>query len=185
MADFKTHTTDTAPEDAKPLLAKAQSAYGFVPNLLATMATSPQLLEAYMAVVGILGKSSFAETERQIVMMTNSRLNGCDYCMAAHTTLSQMAKVDAGIIEALRTGSAIADPKLEALRKFAAIVNETRGWPEKSDVQDFLSAGYTEEAVMNVVLATAFKVMSNYTNHIAKTPVDAAFAPNAWTKAAA
>ncbi len=180
MTDFKTHTVETAPSPSKPFLEGARNAYGFVPNLLGTMAEAPALLEGYMALAGIFDKTDLSETERQIILMTNNRLNGCVYCMAAHTTISQMAKVPADIIEALRAGTPIADPKLEALRVFAGVINETRGWPSDSQVEAFLAAGYTRQTVLEVILGTSLKVMSNYTNHVAETQVDDAFAPNAW-----
>ncbi len=180
MTDFTTHSIDTAPAAAKPLLEGAKSAYGFVPNLLGNMAEAPALVEGYMSLAGIFGKTDLSETERQIILMTNNRLNGCTYCMAAHTTISQMANVPADVIEALRTDTPIADAKLEALRKFAIAVTESRGWPTDAQVNAFLAAGYTRQTVLEVILGTALKVMSNYTNHIAGTPLDDAFAPNAW-----
>jgi len=180
MTNFTTYKIDNASEDSKPFLTGAKEAYGFVPNLLGNMAESPALLEGYLTLSGIFNKANLSETERQIIMMTNNRLNGCTYCMAAHTTISQMKDVDAGVIEALRNGTEIADPKLEALRKFTIVVNETNGWPESSDVESFLASGYTKQTVLEVILGTSFKVMSNYTNHITQTPVDEAFAPNKW-----
>ncbi len=181
MTDFATHTLDSAPDAAKPLLQGAKDAFGFVPNLLGTMATAPALLEGYLTIAGIFDKSDLSETERQIVLMTNNRLNGCVYCMAAHTTISQMKKVPDDVIEALRTNTPIADAKLEALRTFAAVINETRGWPSEQQVLTFIDAGYTQQNVLEVILGTSMKVLSNYTNHIAETKVDDAFAPNAWS----
>lgn len=181
MTDFRTHTIETAPETSKPLLEGARNAYSFVPNLLGTMAEAPSLLEGYMTLAGIFDKTNLSEAERQIILMTNNRLNGCVYCMAAHTTISQMAGVDAGVIEALRNNTPIADAKLEALRQFAIVINETRGWPSQAAVEAFIAAGYTRQTVLEVILGTSLKVMSNYTNHIAETDVDGAFAPNAWS----
>ncbi len=183
MTDFTLHTTDTAPAAAKPVLESAQKSLGFVPNLFATMAEAPALLNAYSQLGELLNQSSFTATEQQVVLMTNNRLNGCDYCMAAHTTISQMSGVPADAVESLRAGTAIADPKLEALRQFAIVVNETRGWPTQADLDAFFAAGYAQQQVLEVVLGTAFKVLSNYTNHVANTPLDAAFQPNAWTAA--
>ena len=185
MSDFTTHTIDSAPQASKPFLQGAKNAYSFVPNLLGNMATAPALLEGYTTLAGIFDKTDLSETERQIILMTNNRLNGCTYCMAAHTTISQMAKVPNDVIQALRDGTPIADPKLEALRTFAAIINETRGWPTDAQVEAFLAAGYTQQTVLEVILGTSLKVMSNYTNHIAETPIDKAFAPNAWESAKA
>lgn len=180
MSDFTTHTIETAPEASKPFLKGAQKAYSFVPNLLGAMATAPTLLEGYMTLTGIFNKTNLSETERQIILMTNNRLNSCNYCMAAHTSVSQMAGVPNDVIQALRDGTPIADPKLEALRMFAAVITQTRGWPSDDQVQAFLDAGYTQQTVLEVILGTSLKVLSNYTNHVASTAVDKAFAANAW-----
>lgn len=181
MATFTTHKIDTAAEAAKPFMASAKAAYGFVPNLLANMAEAPPLLEGYLTLAGIFDKTKLTETERQIILMTNNRLNECTYCMAAHTSISQGAGVEASVIESLRLGAPIANEKLEALRLFSVAVNEKRGWPSDADVDALLSAGYTQETVLEVILGTSLKVMSNYTNHIAKTVLDDAFSANAWT----
>ena len=184
MTDFPIHTAETAPEASRERLEAAQKALGFIPNLYATMAEAPAVLEGYQTLAGIFEKSDLNMTELQIIMMTNNVQNGCEYCMAAHTTLSQMQGIDADVVTALRDGTPFADAKLEALRTFTAIVNESRGYPADADIQAFLAAGYTKQTILEVVLGTGLKVISNYTNHIAATPVDAAFAPNAWTKAA-
>jgi len=180
MTKFELHTIETAPEAAKPILQAALKGYGFVPNLYAAMATAPTILEGYMSLSAIFGKSDLSETERQIILMTNNRLNGCKYCMAAHTTLSQMAGVDGDIIDALRKNTPIADAKLEALRQFAIAINESRGWPSEAQLDVFMAAGYSRQTVLEVILGTALKILSNYTNHVADTALDDAFKANAW-----
>jgi len=57
-----------------------------------------------------------------------------------------------------------------------------RGELEPKQVQDFYAAGYSQQNVLEVILGLSQKVMSNYTNHIAQTPVDEAFKRFAWTK---
>ncbi|MEQ9410130.1 MAG: carboxymuconolactone decarboxylase family protein [Fuerstiella sp.] len=182
MTSFSVHTIETANEDSQPLLEASRKAYGFVPNLHAVMSESPALLEAYKTVADIFdNKSSLSTTERQIVAMTNNRLNGCTYCMAAHTSIMQAGKVPADVITALRDGTAIADPRLEALRVFAEKVNQQRGWLDDGDIEELLAVGYTKQTVLDVILGTAYKVLSNHTNHIADTPLDRAFAMNEWS----
>ncbi len=181
MTQFTRHTIETAPTNSKPHIEDATRGIGFLPNLLATMAESPAMLEAYLTLAGIFDKTGLSETERQIILMTNNRLNGCIYCMAAHTTISQMKGVPADVVTALRENKPIADEKLEALRVFAEVINTSRGWPEESDLQAFLAAGYNEANVLEVILGTSLKVLSNYTNHIADTPLDDPFAKNAWS----
>lgn len=179
MTQFDIHTSQTAPQ-AQELIEKAEGAFGFLPNLLGVMAEAPALLEGYMTLAGIFDKSDLSATERQIVLMVNNRINGCTYCMAAHSAISKAQGVPDEVIEGLRQGTALSDPKLDALRRFAERVNETRGWLEQEDVEALLRAGYTKRTVLEVILGTAVKVMSNYTNHIAETPLDGAFAAMKW-----
>ncbi|WP_299628102.1 NAD(P)H-dependent oxidoreductase [uncultured Tateyamaria sp.] len=181
MKDFPTHTMESAPADAKPILQAALKGYGFVPNLYAAMAEAPAILEGYTTLSAIFGKTDLSETERQIILMTNNRLNGCKYCMAAHTTLSQMGGVPDDVIASLRNDTPIADSKLEALRQFAIVINESRGWPTDAEIERFLKAGHTQQTVLEVILGTALKTLSNYTNHVAETDLDSAFAANVWS----
>lgn len=180
MSNFTIHTTETAPEAAKPFLEGAAKAYGFVPNLLGALAEAPAALEGYMTLSGIFDKSSFSNTEKQVAILAVSRENECDYCMAAHSTIATMQGIDAGVIEALRDGEPIADARLEALRRFTEIVSAQRGWVDDADIQAFLDAGFNRQNILEVVLVVSLKTLSNYTNHVARPPVDEAFQPRAW-----
>ena len=70
------------------------------------------------------------------------------------------------------------------MRRFTAAVVKSRGWPAPADTAAFVSAGYGPQQVLEVVLGVGMKTLSNYANHIAKTPLDQAFASAAWSKAA-
>lgn len=181
MTDYTVYTKETAPEGSKAILQGVKRAYGMVPNLMAIMAESPVALEGYSTLMRLFDKSDFTPVERQIVLMTNIRLNNCTYCMAAHSTVSQMQGVPADVIETLRNGTSFADAKLEALRVFSAKVNKNRGVVSDADVDAFLAVGYTKANVLEVILGTGLKVLSNYTNHVTKTPIDKAFQANAWS----
>jgi uncharacterized peroxidase-related enzyme len=181
---FTTHTAETAPAAARPILEGAKKNFGFIPNLLGTMAAAPPLLTAYTTVSGLFDQTSLSPTERQIVLLAVSAENGCEYCVAAHTAIAGMQKVSPDVVDALRNGTPIADRKLEALRRFAVATVKSRGFPGRFDTQAFFDAGYGETQVLEVILGVGMKILSNYTNHIARTPLDGAFVPVAWTKAA-
>ena len=180
MTQFDMYTIETAPEGSKKILEGATAKYKFLPNLLGKMAESPATVEAYTTLAGIFDKADLSATERQVIMMTVNRLNGCTYCMAAHSTISKMTGVEGDVITALRNNTAIADPKLEALRLFTIVMHDTRGWPTDEAVQAFLAAGYTKQTMLEVVLGISYKTISNYTNHLAQTPVDDAFNADVW-----
>ncbi|MEM7501470.1 MAG: carboxymuconolactone decarboxylase family protein [Pseudomonadota bacterium] len=179
--DFSVHNRQTAPAAAESTLAGAESAFGFLPNLLGVFAESPAVLKAYLTLGELFGSTSFSDTERQTVLLTISRYNDCRYCVAAHSTIADMQKVPAEIADAVRTDTPITDPRLEALRAFTIAMIDKRGWVSDADTAEFLAAGFSKANVLDVVLAVSFKTLSNYTNHIADTPLDAAFAAKQWT----
>ncbi len=180
MSEFKVHTVDTAPEKSVAFLQGAQQAFGFVPNLIGVLAESPAAVEAYLTLSKIFDKSSLSPVERQVAILSISRVNECDYCMASHSVIASMQKVPADVIQAIRNDKPIADEKLEALRTFAVSLIEKRGWLSESDVDTFRSAGFSQAQVFEVVLAASLKTLSNYTNHLTETPLDDAFASRAW-----
>jgi uncharacterized peroxidase-related enzyme len=181
MTDFIVHTAQTAPVPAAEKLAQIGKAWGFVPNLHGILAESPETLEGYDALFGLVGKTTLTAIEQQVAFLAVNYENECAYCMAGHTALAGMAKVPAQAVSALREGQTIADARLEALRNFAAAVTRQRGDVGEAVVAEFLAAGFTKRNVLEIVLIVATKTISNYTNHIARTPNDAFMANTAWT----
>ncbi len=74
--------------------------------------------------------------------------------------------------------------KLEALRDFTLQVVRNRGFVSDDDTQAFLDAGFETRHILEVILGVSQKVMSNYTNHFAQTPVDTVFQKFAWERSA-
>lgn len=181
MSQFTIHSPASAPEGSRAILAGVQQAWGFVPNLHNVLAESPQALEAYAATWALFDKTAFSPVERNIVYLAIIFENACTYCMAGHTGLSRMAGVKQAHIDAIRAGTPLDDAKLEALRTFAQQVTRQRGHLSSADTQAFLDAGYDNRAILDVILAAAVKLISNYTNHFADTPLDAFMAGNEWT----
>lgn len=183
MTDFTIYTEENAPEESKALLEDSKKAYGMVPNLHGVFAEAPGLLDAYKKVGDLFAASSLNKDEVTVVWQTINVEHNCHYCVPAHTGVAKGMGVDDAITEALRNETPLADPKLEALRTFTLSVVRSRGNVDDSAVAAFLAAGFTKRQILEVVLGTAHKVMSNYTNHLANTPVDAAFAGFDWHKA--
>lgn len=181
MPQFTVHTEESAPAGSKPIIGQVKATFGMLPNLMATLAESPAAIEGYSTLMGIYEKSDLTPTEKQIILMTNNRLNGCTYCMAAHSAVSKSQGVPDDVIAALRSGSPLDDAKLETLRSFTEAMFGTRGNVSDADVDAFLSAGYTKANLLEVVLGTALKVLSNYSNKFTHAPVDRAFQGFAWS----
>ncbi len=183
MRTFIVHSQATAPEASRFALAGAQSKFGFVPNLIGMLADAPAAVAGYLGIGEQFDKCSFTPAERHVVLLAVSYENACDYCMAAHTVVAGMSKVPAAAIEALRSGGPLPDARLEALAQFTRAVVRERGRVSERDLAAFLAAGFTQSQVLEVVLGVAMKTLSNYANHIARTPLDTAFAAARWEPA--
>lgn len=181
-------TLDKANADAKAraVLERAKAQVGFIPNMYAGMANSPGLLQTYLDGYDRFRKDSgLTSAEQEVVFLTISRSNGCDYCMAAHSMIAdRMSKVPPPVTAAIRERQVIPDPKLAALSRFTDVLLDTRGLPSTGDVQAFLKAGFAERHVLEIILAIAVKTLSNYSNHLLHTPIDEMFADWEWKQPA-
>jgi AhpD family alkylhydroperoxidase len=150
--------------------------------MYANMANSPSMLETY--VVGykfFRGDSGFTPAEQEVVFLTISHENGCEYCMAAHSMVGEkMSGVPAAVLGALRSGLPLPDAKLQALSVFTRIMVANRGKPARQDLKAFLAADFSERQVLEIILAIAVKTISNYSNHVFHTEVDPVFAAYRW-----
>lgn len=175
---------ETADPKGRPLLEGARAKLGFVPNMYARMVNSPGLLDTYLkGYAAFRNDSGFTPPEQEVVFLTISRENGCEYCVAAHSFIADvMSKLSPEATEAIRNDASIPDAKLAALAAFVRAMVNSRGLPSEADVTAFLAAGYGERHILEIILAIAVKTISNYANHLFHTPLDAAFEGRRWSE---
>jgi uncharacterized peroxidase-related enzyme len=165
-------TIADAPAASQPLLDAVNKQLGVVPNLFRMVANSPAALEGYLNLSGALGKGTLPAQTRERIALAVAEINGCDYCLSAHTYLGKnLAKLDdTEMMENRRGGST--DPKADAAVKFAAKVVQERGHVAETDVNAVKAAGYDEAQIIEMVLHIALNTWTNYINLVAKTDID-------------
>jgi alkylhydroperoxidase family enzyme len=176
MNNLQVHTLDTAPQASQPLLQNSIKNFGSVPSLHGVMAESPVVLEAYQMLHKWFQESSFDADELTVVWQTINVEHECHYCVPAHAAIAKMMKVDDALTAALRHRQPMPNAKLQALHDTTLLIVRNRGRVDEADIASFYAAGYTQKQLLEVVLGLAQKVMSNYINHLADTPVDERFA---------
>lgn len=180
MTDFTLHTVETAPEKSKSILEQSQKTNGMLPNLHAVMAEAPGLLEGYQVLHKLFMDSSFDAEELTVVWQTINVEHNCTYCVPAHTAIAHSMKVSNDLIEALRNREAMPTEKLQVLHETTLAMVRERGIVSDDVVQKFYAAGYGQRQLLEIILCLSQKVMSNYTNHVAETPLDEPFKKFAW-----
>lgn len=177
-------TIETANDSVKGTLEQQKANFGFLPNMYQTMANAPAMLKTYLFGYEQFRKeTTFTSVEQEVIFMVISRENGCEYCVGAHSFIADnMSGVPASITDAIRAGSTLDNPKLEALATFSRVLLNTRGVPLKAEVAGFIAAGYTERQMLEIILAISVKTLSNYSNHLCQPELDDVFAPRIWSE---
>ncbi len=179
VRDFPLHDELSAPAVAASLTELRQR-LGYVPNWARALANSPRAFDAFTALNLQVARSRLSVAEKQTIMLTISRLNECHYCMAAHSASASRQRLDPDLIEALRQGTSLPDPRLRALQDFAAAIYIGRGSISDRQFQAFMAAGFTREQSLEVVLAISTKVLSNFADKLMGVELDEVDRPYAW-----
>jgi alkylhydroperoxidase family enzyme len=180
MPTFQIHTIDSAPEASQPALQGLPQAFGLIPNVAATMAGSPALINAFVGAFKNFHGGSFDERERQIVLLTNAVALGCHWTIAFHSTIALKAGVDANDVAAIRGGGAPADVKLASLSGLARALVRSRGLGASEEVERFVAAGYDQSQIFEVISAIGISTMAGITGSMAQTPVEPPFLAQAY-----
>jgi len=175
---------ETDQNKQKEVLDKALKQVGFIPNMYKNMANLPALLDTYLeGYAAFREQSELSPAEQEVVFLTISRDNECHYCVAAHSVLADtMSGVDTDVTDAIRDNTHIPDQKLATLHDFTHHLLSTLGRPSQEAVNIFLESGYSEKHILAIILAISVKTLSNYSNHIFNTEVDAMFDGRIWQK---
>ncbi len=182
MTAFPIHTIDTAPEGSKETLVRVKEALGMIPNLAAGMAESPTLLRAFFAAREIYSQGTLSPIDIQVLSLTNAFENGCEWCMAFHSTGALRDGLSKEALEDLRAGCAPRDPRLRALSDLSRTMVRNRGKVSQQDLEAFYAAGFSKAQALEVVLGAGFSVMANFSGHLVHAALGAALEPYAWSK---
>ncbi|MEQ1580643.1 MAG: carboxymuconolactone decarboxylase family protein [Steroidobacteraceae bacterium] len=165
-------TPSAAPAASQPLLQDVKQQLGSVPNLFRLVANSPAALEGYVGLMGALAKGDLPAATRERIALAVAEINGCGYCLSAHTYLGKhAARLDDAEIAANRNGTSN-DTFADAAVRFAASVTQQRGHVSDAELQAVRQAGYTDAQIIEIVQHVALNTWTNYINEVARTDID-------------
>jgi alkylhydroperoxidase family enzyme len=182
MKHFPHNPLDSAPEASKPAMRDLQSAFGMVPNVAGTMATSPVLINSLVGLFGRVHGGSFTEAQIQVLLLTNAVTNAADWAVAFHSALALKQDVAAADVDAIRAGRSPKDSKLGALSSLARSLIETRGRIDDQVAEQFLAAGFGTDHLLEVIAVVAASTITNYTANVTQPPLEAQFQAQTWPR---
>ena len=180
MSAFPMHSLQSAPEKSKPGLQSLQAAFGFIPNIAASIANSAVLIDSLVGLFKNVHGGSFSEQQIQTVLLTNAVTNRSAYPVALHTALGLNQHLDPVDVAAIRAGKVPEDPKLAALSRLARTLIEKRGHLTREDQERFLAAGFGPDLLLEVVAIVAASTITNYSANVALPSLEPQFQEHAW-----
>lgn len=168
---FPTSIAD-APTASQPALNAVQQSLGSVPNLIRAIAPSPAALDGYLALSSSLKATALPAATHERIALAVAELNGCDYCLSAHTYLARhVARLDDAEIAANRQGASN-DPRADAAVRFATALVRERGHVTDAQLGAIRAAGYSAAEIVEIVQLVALNTFTNYLNEVVQTPID-------------
>ncbi len=165
-------TISDAPAASQGLLDAVTKQLGSAPNMFRLIGNSPETLEGYLGLNGALAKGKLAAATRERIALAIAEINGCSYCMSAHTYLGKnLAKLDDVEIAANRKGRSN-DAKASAAVEFAVKIARNRGRVSDADVSAVKAAGYSDAEIVEIVGHVALNTLTNYMNEVFGTEID-------------
>jgi alkylhydroperoxidase family enzyme len=179
--DLPLLTVETAPDTSRPILEGIAADLGFVPNLAATIAASPTLLQAFDGLRRAVGDDSFDPRLRETAGVAVGVAVDNAYGVAFHSTVLGRLGVGDDDIEAMRSGSEPAGTTPAAAYAFARALVLDRGAVDPSVVQRALAAGLTPPDLLQLVAECVFASLVGLVDNLAgRVELDEFLRPQAW-----
>lgn len=166
-----TTTEKSAPEATKPILAKMKQALGMVPNVYATIGHSPGSLQSVLAWGEAIGTGGLSKREVEMLNLHLSELNGCAYCVSAHTFVGERVGLKPEEIAAARAGTATS-ARESAILAFARRVLRTGGSRAGTELARLREDGVSDAEVVDIIAVVALNTFRNAVNIVAGTEID-------------
>ncbi|PYD91170.1 alkylhydroperoxidase [Pseudomonas syringae pv. pisi] len=158
---------------AAQLFSAIRGAVGKVPNAYRDIGSnSPVVLESVLALDASLKKTTLSARDVEVVKLAVSAVNGCDYCVAAHSLMGKMAGLSPDALAAVRQGQATGNAREDALAEFARHLVTTRGTVDASRIEAVKAAGVSDAQIVDLTLAITAITLTNLFNRINDTVVD-------------
>lgn len=162
---FTPHSLQSAPEGSRPAMRATAEKFGAVPDAVARLATSPALLNTFLAGTAAVETTTLTPLAREVAVMTVAVRHDCRTCVGIHS--AALRQHGGGhLVAPLREGRPLDVPALEAVRQFTGQAFQWHGRVPDAQLEEFLAAGHTEEHALEIVMIIGIYTMSTFANRL-------------------
>lgn len=167
---------EKADGELKTLYSEIKKNIGALPNIYQYMGNSPVILQGFLSMGEVAGKTSLSPQLREQIALTVAQANDCTYCLSAHTLLGGKVGLQGEQIMQARKGDS-KDSKTKAILRFVKKMVDSKAKASDEDVSLLKAEGVSDQEVVEIIFIVNLNLFTNYFNHIVNTPIDFPKAP--------
>ena len=177
MTNIQVPSIHEVDDKAQKIFTNLEKALGMTPNIYATIGYSSNTLEAYLQYAQSIGKGSFSKKEAEAIKLAVSEINGCEYCLAAHTAIAQLNGFSIAETIDIRTAK-IADERLRTIIQTAQAISNNKGNISDDLKAAFFALGFGPKELVELIGTVNVVSFTNFIHNATKIPIDFPQAPS-------
>src|SRR5258708_12088636 len=151
ISRFPVPSLNEMPEDIRTRIVAVQEKSGFVPNVFLVLAHRPDEFRAFFAYHDALMEKDggLTKAEREMIVVTTSGLNQCQYCVVAHGAILRIRAKNPLISDQVAINYRKADitPRQKAMLDFAVKVSASAHAVADEDFAALRGHGFGDEDI--------------------------------------
>ena len=156
---------DELPEDLRDRIVAVQEKAGFVPNVFLALAHRPSECRAFFDYHDalMLRDGGLSKAEREMIVVSTSGANDCQYCVVAHGAILRIYAKDPLIADQVAINFRKADitDRQRAMLAFAEKVALNSAALDEADYEAVRRHGFDDEDIWDIGAIAAFFALSN------------------------
>ncbi len=165
ISRFPVPALSDLPDDIRNRIVEVHEKSGFVPNVFLALAHRPAEFRAFFDYYDalMLGDGGLIKAEREMIVVSTSGANNCQYCVIAHGAILRIYAKDPLVADQVAINYRKADIGLRqsAMLGFAHKVAVDSAAIDESDYASLREHGFSEEDIWDIGAITAFFALSN------------------------
>ena len=156
---------DELPDDLRDRIMAVQEKAGFVPNVFLALAHRPNECRAFFDYHDalMLRDGGLSKAEREMIVVSTSGANDCQYCVVAHGAILRIYAKDPLVADQVAINFRKADitDRQRVMLAFAEKVALNSAALEEADYEAVRSHGFDDEDIWDIGAIAAFFALSN------------------------
>ncbi|MCB1338396.1 MAG: peroxidase-related enzyme [Maritimibacter sp.] len=173
ISRFPVPSLDEMPDDIRARLEAVQEKAGFIPNVFLAQAWRPDEFRAFFAYHDALMErdSGLTIAEREMIVVTTSAANQCQYCVIAHGAILRIRAKNPLIADQVAVNYRKADitPRQRAMLDFAMKVSGAAYEVSDADFAALKEHGFSLDDIWDIAGISAFFGLSNRMANVMST----------------